>query len=498
MNIPKVSLITKKSDLLHEDALIFLVFEDEKNLKKELAAVFAKADVERMLSYAKRRKFEGKLKQIVHVPLNDDTIVVLVGLGNEKNLDLDQYRKAANASLKILQQLHIESAAIISAKTGNAQIQDVVAATAEGILLGAYAFDRYKSQPKDAYVFQGANIVVDSVTRSLETTLERTTKICEGVYFARDLENETSENITPATFEAEVRRVAREEKLTLKVLQEPELKKQHMNLIRAVGQGSKVPPRLIVLEYNGTGRKTVDVALAGKGITFDTGGINLKPEGYLHQMHIDMAGAATVLSVLALASRLKLKKHIVGAMALAENAIGSGSYKPGSIFVSHSGKSVEITNTDAEGRLVLGDALSYTVQNYQPKEIIDIATLTGAILISLGSQAAGVFGNDPKMIQDLIAVGAKTHERLWELPLYEEFFEEEVKGTFGDIKNLGVKMRGNYAGSSTAAIFLQQFVGDTKWAHLDVAGTAILDAPMDYMPKNGTGFGVRLLMEYLK
>ncbi len=497
MNIPKVSLITKKSDLLHEDALIFLVFEGERGIKKELLSIFEKPDAERMMNYASRRKFEGKLKQVVHVPLNDDTIVILVGLGSEKKLDLDQYRKAANASLKILQQLHIESAAIISSKNGKTSEQEIVSAVTEGILLGAYEFDRYKSKLEDSYVFQGANMVVDSVTKSLKAVLERTTKICEGVYLARDLENETSEKITPATFEAEVRRVAREEKLTVKVLQEPELKKRNMNLIRAVGQGSKVPPRLIVLEYNGTGKKTVDVALAGKGITFDTGGINLKPEGYLHQMHIDMAGAATVLTVLALASRLKLKKHIVGAMALAENAIGSGSYKPGSIFVSHSGKSVEITNTDAEGRLVLADALSYTVHNYKPHEIIDIATLTGAILISLGSQAAGVFGNDPKMIQNLLEAGAKTHERLWELPLYEEFFDEEVKGNFGDMKNLGVKMRGNYAGSSVAATFLQQFVGETKWAHLDVAGTAILDAPMDYMPKNGTGFGVRLLLEYL-
>lgn len=497
MNIPKVSLVTKKSDLLHEEALVFLSFMGEKNIKKELLQVFSQGEVDKMLLYATKRKFTGALKQAVHVPVNDDTVVILVGLGSEKNLDLDQYRKAANTSLNILQQLHIQSAAVIPAKHASVKLPEIVVATAEGIMLGAYEFDRYKTREKDAYIFQGMRIVVDSVTKPLEAALERTTTITEGVYFARDLENETSENITPATFEAEVRRVAREEKLTIKVLQEPELKKQSMNLLRAVGQGSKVPPRLIVLEYNGSGKKSVDIALAGKGITFDTGGINLKPEGYLHQMHIDMAGAATVLSVLALASRLKLKKHIVGVMALAENAIGSGSYKPGSIFVSHAGKSVEITNTDAEGRLVLGDALSYVVKNYQPAEVIDIATLTGAILISLGSQAAGIFGNDPKLIQNLISAGAKTHERLWELPIYEEFFEEEVKGTFADLKNLGSKMRGNYAGSSVAAMFLQQFVHETKWAHLDVAGTAILDAPQDYMPKNGTGFGVRLLLEYL-
>lgn len=497
MNIPKVELVPLKSKLLSEEALIFAVFEGERNIARELGRVFAKQDVSKMLTYIAKRKFEGTLKQTTHVPFNDDTIVVLVGLGSEKNLDLDQFRKAANAGLVVLKQLNIQTAALIPSKTSQASDQEIISAVTEGMVLGAYEFDRYMTKPKDVYALKEVHVAVDSVTKGLEAILEKTLMTCEGVYFARDLENENSDKVTPATFAQEVQKVAKELKLTCKILEEPELKKQNMNLLRAVGQGSKVPPRLILLEYNGSKKKQVDVALVGKGITFDTGGINLKPDGYLHQMHIDMAGAATVLSVLALASRLKLKKHIVGVMALAENAIGAGSYKPGSVFISHSGKSVEIVNTDAEGRLVLGDALSYVVKNYQPREVIDIATLTGAILISLGSQAAGIFGNDPKMIQNLIAAGAKTHERLWELPIYEEFFQEEVKGTFGDIKNLGVKMRGNYAGSSMGAIFLQQFVGDTKWVHLDVAGTAILDAPMDYMPKNGTGFGVRLLMEYL-
>jgi leucyl aminopeptidase len=497
MNIPKVELVSLKSELLAEEALIFLVFEGEKNIAKELSRVFSKTDVAKMVAYVTKRKFEGKLKQVVHVPFGDDTVVVLVGLGLEKNLDLDQFRKAANAGLSVLKQLQIQTAAYIPAKTSKATPQQVITAVTEGAVLGTYEFDRYKSKPKDTYELKGIRVVFDSVTKALEAQLEKTLIICEGVYFTRDLENENSDKVTPETFAKEVQKVAKELKLTCKVLEEPELKKQNMNLLRAVGQGSKVPPRLIVLEYNGSGKKTVDIALAGKGITFDTGGINLKPDGWLHQMHIDMAGAATVLSTIALASRLKLKKHIVGVMALAENAIGSGSYKPGSIFVSHSGKSVEIVNTDAEGRLVLGDALSYVVKNYKPREVVDVATLTGAVLISLGSQAAGIFGNDPKMIQKFIAAGAITHERLWELPLYEEFFDEDVKGTFGDIKNLGSKMRGNYAGSSVAALFLKEFVGDTKWVHLDVAGTAILDAPMDYMPKNGTGFGVRLLLEYL-
>ncbi len=496
MKVPSVQLVPLKSDLLSEEALVFLVFEGEKNIASELARVFAKADVAKMTNYAKKRKFEGKLKQITHIPFNDDTVVIVVGLGQEKDLNLEQYRKASCAALSVLGQLHIQSAAYVPAQTSKARPQDVVSAVAEGVQLGSYEFDIYKSKEKDAYVFEGIRIVVDAVSKALEAALERTTKISEAVYFTRDLENENSIEVNPATFAAEALKVAKELKLKYKVLEEPELKKQNMNLLRAVGRGAEVPPRLVVLEYNGTGNKKVDIALAGKGITFDTGGINLKPAGWVHQMHIDMAGAATVLATMALAARLKLKKHIVGVMAMAENAIGSKSYKPGIILRSHSGKTVEIADTDAEGRLVLADALSYVVKEYQPQEVVDLATLTGAILVSLGSSAAGIFSNDKKLTEKLIAAGATTHERLWEMPMYPEFLEE-TKGVSSDLKNLGTKMRGGYAGSSVAAIFLQQFIGETKWAHLDIAGTAIIDSPQDYMPRNGTGFGVRLLTEYL-
>lgn len=499
MTIPRISFVRISEKLLDENVLVIFSFQGEGAIKKQLARTLKKNDVTRLLVYVARRKFQGALKDTLHLPLNDDTLVVLIGLGDEKKHTEENFRKAGNRAVQVLRQLNEESAGLILPHSNKFPSQETTTYLAEGMLLGSYEFDRYKSAPKDAKPTPLAelHIAVDSITRPLERSLERTTNICNGVFLSRDLANENSDEVTPSAFEAEVRRVARQLKLRCTVLAGEDVKKNNLNLLYAVGKGAETPPRLIVLEYRGRTGKEWDTALVGKGITFDTGGLNIKPAGPMtNQMHMDMAAAATVLATISVASTLKLKKNILGVMAMAENAVDAKSTKPGTIVRSHSGKTVEITNTDAEGRLVLADALSYTVEKYAPREMVDLATLTGAILVTLGSEAAGIMANNVPLTKKLVEAGKKVHERLWELPLFEEY-ESEVKGTFSDLKNLSFKMNGAYASSILGAKFLEQFVGKTPWAHLDIAGTAILDASQDYMPQNGTGFGVRLLIEYL-
>lgn len=497
MNIPQVSLLSQKSHLLAEPALVFFAFADDKNVQKQLKEVLPREDVDRLTRLVEKIQYKAEMKSVTHLPIMDDTLVIVVGLGEEKKYTPEVLRRSANRAIEVMKQLNIHEGALVVPRSRVVHADEAVVAMSEGVVLGNYAFDRYRSKPEgeSPYELHSVRIAVPSVTKSLETKLAETMLVAEGVLYARDLENENSDVMTPAAFEEEVRKAARQYKLKIKVFQEEELLENNMHLIHAVGRGADVPPRLILIEYRGRRDKKNDLALVGKGITFDSGGINLKPEGYLHQMHIDMAGAATVLSTIMAAARLKLKVNIIGAMALAENAVDGKSYKPGSVLKSHAGKSVEINNTDAEGRLVLGDALSYVATEYQPSYLVDVATLTGAVMVALGSEAAGLFTNSDKLRRELFAAANRTAERIWELPLYEEY-EEEIKGTFGDLRNTG-KSRG-YAGSAAGAMFLQHFTHDIPWAHLDIAGTAILDRKRDYMPMNGTGYGVRLLVDFLR
>ena len=265
-----------------------------------------------------------------------------------------------------------------------------------------------------------------------------------------------------------------------------------MGALLAVGQGSLHPPRLVVMEYRGTGARGKPTALVGKGITFDTGGISLKPGANMELMKHDMAGGAAVLGAMQAAAALKLPVNLVGLVPLAENMPDGRAYKPGDVVTTLSGQTVEINNTDAEGRLVLCDALHY-VQRFKPAAIIDLATLTGACVVALGHNATGVMGSDSRLLKAMVQAGEATGERLWELPLWEEY-GELMKSDIADLKNAG----GPHAGTISAGWFLKQFVGTNKWVHLDIAGAAWEDKGRHYLPKGATGVGVRLLVEYLK
>lgn len=263
-----------------------------------------------------------------------------------------------------------------------------------------------------------------------------------------------------------------------------------MGGVIGVCQGSARPPRFIILEYGPASKKPV--VLVGKGVTFDTGGISIKPSANMAEMKMDMSGAAAVIGAFEAVARLKLPVHLIGLIPAVENMPSGSAVRPGDILRHFNGKTSEVDNTDAEGRLILADALAYA-EKYKPAAVIDLATLTGAVVVALGHVATGMMGNDEDLMKKLKASGEQTYERVWQLPLFEEY-EKLIKSDVADVKNVG----GRWAGSITAALFLKKFTGTYNWAHLDIAGTAILEEAQEYIPKGGSGVGVRLLTNFLK
>ncbi len=419
--------------------------------------------------------------------------LVLVGLGKQIDLDVEKIRRAFSIIVqKIKAMKHDKFAAVIA--FDKIKEQDAIRAAAEGILLSNYKFTKYKTEDKDKNKpIKDVHLLVKK-TDYVKDIIAETQIICNATNFVRDMQNENADVMTTLMIEKISQDIAKKHKLKITVFDEKQLKKMGMNLLLAVGNGSRYPPRFIVLEYKGAGSSKDTTAILGKGITFDSGGLNLKPTKYIETMKFDMTGAALVIGIIKAAAELKMRVNLVGVIPACENMIGPSSYKPGDVYVSYSGKSVEIGNTDAEGRLILADALAYTEKNIEPSRIIDFATLTGAIMVSFGEYVAGMMGTDKESSKKIFDAGQRTHERVWELPLYDEY-AEEIKSEMADINNIGY---GPYAGSIMGGIFLKKFVEKTPWTHLDIAGTAWWEKARYYTPKCGTGFGIRLMIEYLK
>ncbi|MCA9408647.1 MAG: leucyl aminopeptidase, partial [Candidatus Omnitrophica bacterium] len=321
--------------------------------------------------------------------------------------------------------------------------------------------------------------------------------VCDGTNLTRDLINENADVATSTYLEKVIKDLVKGKKnVSLEILNEKEMKSKGLGLHLAVNKGSVNEPKLIIVKYTGAGSKEDYTAIIGKGMTFDTGGLNLKPSNHIETMRIDMSGAGAVIGTLKNTINLKLKKNVLFVVGLAENVTGSRSYKPGDVIVGYAGKSVEIANTDAEGRLVLADAISYVVKNYKPGRIFDIATLTGACVVALGHDYTGLVTTDDKLSRDIVHASNSTDDRVWRLPSYPEL-KESVKSKIADIRNLGYP-RGA-GGTITAAEFLRQFTEDTTWAHFDIAGTAFVDnGARMYFGHGATGAGVRLLTHYLQ
>jgi leucyl aminopeptidase len=423
-------------------------------------------------------RYEGKLTEIY------------CGLGDMDNCTAGIVRTAAANGIKMAAQLKRTEVSLVEPDFDE---YDSLWASAcvEGALLGAYAFTKYKSE-KPALVTS----VEYAGSRLTQKTATDILTVCECVHWARDLVNDNASVVHPQQLADEAKKVSSSKSITLEVLDEKQIAAKGLGLLLAVGEGSANPPRLIIIEYKGNPAAKDKTALVGKGVTFDSGGQNLKPTGSIETMRCDMAGAAVVLATIKALASLSAKINVVGVIPAVHNAVDGKSFFPGDTYTSYSGKTVEITSTDAEGRLILADAISYALKIYKPTKIIDLATLTGAILIALGESIAGLFSNDDTLAHNLFAAGEKTGERLWRLPLYEEH-GDAIKGEIADLRNTS-KLKKGHAGSIMGAAFIKEFVGDVPWAHLDIAGTAFNEGDArGEVPKLGTGFGVRLLLEYL-
>jgi len=421
--------------------------------------------------------------------------VILLGIGKAKEIDFEKLRKMSGKAVKkcIRKNLSQVLVAVPSFKKIKMEILQVLEPLLEGAFLGNHIFDRYKKEKK-LKTLKTINFLVGSETaktfRKLPLQVETT---CKGTVLAREWVNIPSNDKRPEQFARSITMQARKANLTVNVLTEKELKQKKFGALLAVAKGSSSKPCLVTLEHKPKNFKTT-VVLVGKGVTFDSGGINLKPTGSLDTMKMDMAGAATVAAALIATAELKPKIRVIGVLPVVENMPSGDAIRPGDIVKSFSGKTVEIGNTDAEGRLILADAMSYAVKKYKPKVLIDMATLTGACVVALGEKIAGLFSFDNDLAEMIIQSGEKLHERCWQLPLPEDY-KEQLKSDFADINNMA---NTRWGGAITAALFLSEFVSDTRWAHIDIAGPAYIKKENAYCPAGGTGFGVRLICEILK
>jgi len=484
--------ITFVSKQMHEmkGSVLIGLFEDEA-LPKECAALDKKHS--NVISNAISKKIaQGKEGQIVPLALNE---VVLIGLGKRKEDNLRKITNIIGASMRAIRSLDIKNCSLYLSSFDNSfALDDLLEKTTLAIHLGLYQYNDYKTKDKDMIkTIDSVTLLVDKKDAAkAASVMERATIEAEAVLKTRDLVN-TPPNVAVPIYAAEyAKKLAAKNKLAITIFDEKKLKELGLNCYVAVAQASSNPPRMVVLEYKGSGNDA-PIVLIGKGITFDTGGINTKPQPSMLTMKDDKAGACAVLHVIEACVRLKLKINVIGIGAFAENAVSGNAYKPDDIITSYSGITVEVLHSDAEGRMVLCDAIAYAIDAFKPKAVIDIATLTGAAIVATGYLVSPVMGTNQKLIDDLIASGERSFDRLWQLPLWDEH-DEILKSDIADIKHVAGDMD---AGTIIGAVFLKQFVKEVPWAHLDVAATVLSKADKGYRPKGATGFGVLLLLDYL-
>jgi leucyl aminopeptidase len=439
-----------------------------------------------------RRGFTGSLGESVVLSGPHGTLEVFVGLGPQERVDNEAWRQCAAAFVRAMS--HCQTVALDIGGRGEKETSDIEVGQAitEGALLASYRFAEFKSaappRSLEHLVFVGQE------QSSLERGVARAKVIVEAVSLVRDLVNRPPSVLTPESFAGIALEIAAEESLRIEVLDEQALIANGLGGIVGVGRGSRNAPRLVRLEYfPNAGESLPAVVLVGKGITFDSGGLSLKNAESMMTMKTDMSGAAAVLGTLKACKKLSLESHVIGFMALAENMPGGSATKPGDVLKIHNGKTIEVLNTDCEGRLVLADALSLAEAEH-PDAIVDLATLTGACVVALGASIAGLMGNDDRLIEAIGRASRRAGEPTWPLPL-PEGYRSHIDSEIADMKNIGIT---GQAGAISAALLLEEFVGTTPWAHLDIAGPARSKDGGGYLTKGGTGFGVRTLIELLE
>jgi leucyl aminopeptidase len=420
--------------------------------------------------------------------------VLLTGLGKRGEFDLEKWRGASSRAGQYLRDAGVKQFAFAIKKFGRFAEEELAEAFVAGLLLGVYQYNEFKTLERDKIKEIGEVILLGETTgewNSLNRGTETGRIVAKAVCMARDLVNGPSNKITPTLLSEKARQIAKDDGMGIEVLEMGQVEAMGMGAFTAVAKGSLEPAKFIILEQNKN--KGFDtVALIGKGITFDSGGISIKPSEGMERMKDDMSGAAAVLAIMQAASRLRIPLHLVGIIPATENLPSGKAYKPGDVLKTLSGQTVEVISTDAEGRLILSDALSYSLR-YQPKAIIDLATLTGACVVALGDYVIGLFGNDASLLKRIEEASEKTGEKAWRLPLWDEYFEY-LKSDVADFRNVGTRA----AGAIIGGIFLSKFVEKIPWVHLDIAGPAFIEKERPYVPKGGTGVGVRLVVQLLR
>jgi leucyl aminopeptidase len=490
-------------DRTRADAVAMLVFEESALFRKQIARVRSLAGT--AVPSFEDEFFTGKQRQtlVLFPAAMKGRALILVGAGKREKLSAEMLRRAAAAAAKEAANLRSASLEIEEPDTksiaeGERFLDEPVwenigLALGEGAALSLYKYNRYITSDKKQTVRSVSIISPDRRrTEQMQGGLALASVLCESIYLARDLENAPPNEIFPESLARIAQAAGRKSGFRVTVLNESRIKAMKMGGLLGVAQGSSRPPRFLIMEYRPRSRGVPTLVIVGKGVTFDAGGISIKPSAGMAEMKMDMSGAAAVIGTMQAAARLKLAVHLVGLVPATENLPGGRAMKPGDILRHLNGKTSEVDNTDAEGRLILADALSYA-ERFKPDAVIDLATLTGAVVVALGHFATGMLGNDPRLMARLKEAGERTYERVWELPMFEEY-EKLIKSEVADVKNVG----GRWAGAITGAMFLKQFIGGYPWAHLDIAGTAMMEEASDYISKGGSGIGVRLLIDLLR
>jgi len=490
----KIKAVVGDITQIEADAIVVNLFEGVKQPAGATGAVDKALGgiVSQLIS---RGEIKGKFKEvnIIHtmgkLPAG---IVVVVGLGDRKEFNFDRVRCIAAEFCRYLRKLNCQRIATIIHGAGIAGLEPraSVQAIVEGSLLGLYSFRRHITKEPEFKDIKEILLVErqESKLSAVEDGVFRGRVMAEATNLARDMANEPANYMTPTRMAEMAKMLAETYGMELSVLEREQMEAMGMGALLGVAQGSHQPPKLIILSYEGDGTSQANLGFIGKGITFDSGGISIKPSEGMDEMKGDMSGGAWVMAALSAIAQLKPRINVTAIIPATENLLGGSALKPGDVIRAMNGKTIEVVNTDAEGRLVLADALSYAVkQGLSP--LVDVATLTGACRVALGDIYSGVFGNSQELVDRVIKVGSEAGERLWQMPMHEDY-KEQNKSEVADIKNSG----GRFAGAITAALFLAEFTGDAPWVHMDIAGTFRSDKERAYLVKGATGTGVRTLI----
>jgi len=489
----KFEVSTQAAEKARTDLLVLPLFSDEGRLSPEAKRLDV-ALAGKVSALRRGKDFAGEAgEQLVLFEPKGVAAkrLMLVGLGEKKKFDSESLRVAASLAGKLAGKSELREIAFAARRFKGMSPALQAKALVEGSLIGSYSFEKHKTKKKKSALrtIRAAGVAREDATAMKAGGGEGViTSRC--INFARDLVNDPANYVTPAYLAGIARRIARQYRMKCRVYSRREAAKMKMGSFLAVAKGSDTPPCFIALDYNPAGAKET-VVIIGKGLTFDSGGINLKT-GDFGSMKGDMAGAAAVMGIVAGAGEMRLKRRVIGLVPATENMPGGHATRPGDIVKSMAGKTIEIINTDAEGRMTLVDALTFA-ERYKPDAVFDFATLTGSCQVALGDSASGLFGNNEKLISLVEEASKETGERVWHLPMWDEF-NDMMKGDLSDLKNGG----GRGGGASSAAAFLSNFAGKYPWVHLDIAGPRILDKPYKYLGKGGTGVPVRLMLNLLR